>query len=79
MNFYISTNYEDISYETDNSLLFHSELVTRKFYFHLLFNSKILFFSFELVTRKFYFNSLFRVSIGNFTLIHYLELVTLKF
>ena len=62
MNFYISTNYEDISYETDNSLLFHSELVTRKFYFYLLFNSKILFFSFELVTRKFYFNSLFRVS-----------------
>ena len=50
-------------------LLFHSELVTRKFYFYLLFrvcNSEILLFLFFRVTRKFY-------------LIYYSELVTLKF
>ena len=50
MNFYISTNYfkiireNIISYDIDN-LLSHSELVTQKFYFYLLFrvsNSEIL-------------------------------------
>ena len=75
MNFYILTNYfkmmdsDIISYDIDNSkvLLFLSELVTRKFYFCLLFrvsDSEILLFFcfFRLVTQKFYFNLLFRVS-----------------